>query len=151
VSDFPSLPDQRTRASFGTRLVAVFIDFMAVVVVERLLIALLGALGFLLALFAGLAYFTYFEGSSSGQTIGKRAMSIRVVDATNLGPVSPGRAALRYLGRLVSGLALFIGYLWAIWDPESQTWHDKIAATFVVPVDAYPVAAWPGAFPSSPS
>src|SRR4051812_6000468 len=77
VSDFPSLPNQKARASFGTRFVAWFIDFMAVIVTERILLALLGAVGFVLAIFAGLAYFTYFEGSSSGQTIGKRAMSIR--------------------------------------------------------------------------
>jgi uncharacterized RDD family membrane protein YckC len=146
VSDYPSIPHQRARAAFGTRLVAWFIDFMAVIVAERILLALLGILGFVLAVFAGLAYFSYFEGSSSGQTIGKRAMSIRVVDATTFGPIRPGRAALRYVGRLVSGIALFIGYLWSLWDPEGQTWHDKIAGTYVVPVDAYPVDAWPGSF-----
>jgi uncharacterized RDD family membrane protein YckC len=148
VSDLPFVPSQRARASFGTRFVAWFIDFMAVIVAERILLALLGALGFVLAIFAGLAYFTYFEGSSSGQTIGKRAMSIRVVDAATSAPVGPGRAALRYLGKLVSGIALFVGYLWAIWDQEHQTWHDKIAGTYVVPVDAYPVDAWPGSFGS---
>ena len=147
MSDFPSTPSQQARAGFGVRLVALFIDGMAVIVVQRLLIALLGPIGFLLALFAGLAYLTYFEGSNSGQTVGKRAMSIRVVDATTFGPIGPGRAALRYVGRIVSTVALFVGYLWAIWDPDNQTWHDKIAGTYVVPVDAYPVDAWPGGFP----
>jgi uncharacterized RDD family membrane protein YckC len=148
MSDFPPLSSQQARAGFGVRLVAWFIDFMAVVVVERVLIAVLGAAGFVLAIFAGLAYFTYFEGSSSGQTVGKRAMSIRVVDVATFGPIGPGKAALRYVGRLVSGIALFLGYLWAIWDPESQTWHDKIAGTYVVPIDAYPVDQWPGSFGS---
>jgi uncharacterized RDD family membrane protein YckC len=148
MSDHVSMPGQRARAAFGVRLVAFFIDFMAVVVVERLLLALLGALGVVLAIFTGLAYFTYFEGSSSGQTVGKRAMSIRVVDAATSGPLGPGKAALRYVARLVSGIVLFIGYLWSLWDPESQTWHDKIAGTYVVPVDAYPVDHWPGTFGS---
>jgi uncharacterized RDD family membrane protein YckC len=31
-----------------------------------------------------------------------------------------------------------------LWDPERQTWHDKAAKTFVVPVSEYPVDAWPG-------
>jgi hypothetical protein len=31
-----------------------------------------------------------------------------------------------------------------LWDAEKQTWHDKIAATVVVPTADYPVAAWPG-------
>jgi uncharacterized RDD family membrane protein YckC len=33
-----------------------------------------------------------------------------------------------------------IGYLWMLYDPEKQTWHDKVAGTFVVPTSAYPVA-----------
>jgi hypothetical protein len=31
-----------------------------------------------------------------------------------------------------------------LWDPNKQTWHDKMATSVVVPTSAYPVAAWPG-------
>jgi uncharacterized RDD family membrane protein YckC len=45
----------------------------------------------------------------------------------------------RYFGRILSGIACFLGYLWMLWDPEKQTWHDKLTNTVVVPVAAYPI------------
>jgi uncharacterized RDD family membrane protein YckC len=33
---------------------------------------------------------------------------------------------------IVSGAVIFIGYLWAFWDKNKQTWHDKVANTYVV-------------------
>jgi uncharacterized RDD family membrane protein YckC len=36
--------------------------------------------------------------------------------------------------KLVSGVALGLGYLWMLWDPNKQTWHDKVAKTYVVKV-----------------
>ncbi|HMC42748.1 MAG TPA: RDD family protein [Acidimicrobiales bacterium] len=132
------------RASFGTRLVAYIIDAVIVGLAAFLLNLVGGRAGSVLGLFVGLAYFTYFEGSPSGQTIGKRAMNIRVVDFSTGGSIEYGRAALRYLMRLVSGFVCLLGYLWMLWDPERQTWHDKVANSVVVPTSAYPVGAWPG-------
>jgi uncharacterized RDD family membrane protein YckC len=91
----------------------------------------------------GVAYFTYFEGSASGQTIGKRALGIRVIDFNTGGPIGHGRALIRNLARILSGLFCDLGYLWMLWDKEKQTWHDKIASDVVVPVESYPVASWP--------
>ena len=138
------------RAGLGLRAVAAFIDGTVFLLVERFVVWLVGPLGLVIALVLAFAYLTYFEGSVSGQTPGKRAMSIRVVDAATGGALRPGAAALRYLGRFVSALPLFVGYLWAIWDPSRQTWHDKIAHTCVVHVDTHPVGTWPGAFGRSP-
>jgi uncharacterized RDD family membrane protein YckC len=28
----------------------------------------------------------------------------------------------------------FLGFLWALWDKNNQTWHDKIAGTEVIRV-----------------
>ena len=89
----------------------------------------------------GIGYYAYFEGSASGQTVGKRATSIRVISSLDGGPIGFGRGLLRYLGKIISGIAIGLGYLWMLWDPERQTWQDKIANTFVVPVSAYPVRA----------
>jgi uncharacterized RDD family membrane protein YckC len=93
---------------------------------------------------AQIAYSVYFIGSGSGQTVGMRVLGIRAIDAATGGRVDYGKAFIRYLVSLVSGLACLLGYFWMLWDPERQTWHDKVAGTFVVPVSAYPVEAWPG-------
>jgi uncharacterized RDD family membrane protein YckC len=133
------------RASFGIRFVAALIDGVLLGVVGGVLSLILGSTaGSLLNLVLGLAYYGYLEGSPSGQTVGKKAMNIRVIDFNGGGPIGTGRALLRYVGRIVSAIPCLLGYFWMLWDSEKQTWHDKIATTVVVPTSAYPVAAWPG-------
>jgi uncharacterized RDD family membrane protein YckC len=65
-------------------------------------------------------------------TPGKLLMRLRVVDAET-GRTPPWtRLVIRYLGYVVSGLALGLGYLWMLWDPRRQCWHDRFARTLVV-------------------
>ena len=132
------------RASFGVRLVAAIIDGVIVFVVGSVIGLILGGGGRGLGLLPALAYFTYFEGTSSGQTVGKRAMNIRVVDFNTGTTIGHGRAAIRWVFRLVSFFVCLLGYLWMLWDKEKQTWHDKVSGAVVVPTDAYPVEVWPG-------
>jgi uncharacterized RDD family membrane protein YckC len=141
----PSGVQSGPRASFGIRLVAAIIDGVLLGIVGLVIRVIFGAaLGTALQLVLGLAYSVYLEGSPSGQTIGKRAMNIRVIDFNTGGPIGPTRALIRYLGKLVSGFVCLLGYLWMLWDSEKQTWHDKFAQSVVVPTSTYPVAAWPG-------
>ena len=132
------------RASFGARLVAAIIDGLVVGVVSTSLLALLGPVGQGLGVLVSLGYYTYLEGSPSGQTVGKRAMGIRVVSFANSGPLGHGPAAVRWIARFLSAIPLGLGYFWMLWDTEKQTWHDKLAGSVVVPVSDFPVSAWPG-------
>jgi uncharacterized RDD family membrane protein YckC len=87
----------------------------------------------LIELIIGVAYFASLEGGATGQTVGKRICGVRVVDAETGQPgVGIGRAIGRYFGRILSGLVLLLGFLWMLWDPKKQTWHDKLARTIVV-------------------
>jgi len=98
----------------------------------------------LIGLAAGIAYTVYFLGSGSGQTPGMRLLAIRVIDARTQGRVDYGTAFIRYLVAIGSSLVCYLGYLWMLWDPEKQTWQDKVAGTYVVPTSEYPVERWPG-------
>lgn len=138
--DGPSGP----RAGFGRRLVAYLIDSVLIAVVYLIGFVINDALGYVLSIVGGLAYLTYFEGSDSGQTIGKKALGIRVIDFQTGGSIGYGRAFVRWLGRIISGIPCALGYLWMLWDKEKQTWHDKLATSVVVPESAYPVSKWPG-------
>jgi uncharacterized RDD family membrane protein YckC len=122
-----------SRASFGTRFLAAIIDGV-IVGLANFVLRVLGAplIGFVVSL----AYFAYFEGGESGQTIGKRAMNIRVADIDTGASVGYARAVIRWVGRIISAIPLALGYFWMLWDKESQTWHDKLAACVVVPTDA---------------
>ncbi len=131
------------RAGFWRRFAAALIDGITVGVVSGILEVALHGVGYLLAIVLGVAYYGYFEGSASGQTVGKRGMGIRVYDLRGRGPIGFGRGVGRYFARILSALPLLLGYFWMLWDKESQTWHDKLVGTVVVPVDAYPVGSWP--------
>jgi uncharacterized RDD family membrane protein YckC len=63
-------------------------------------------------------------------TFGKYLLHLEVV--TSRGKPPPlGIAFLRAFGYIVSSLPLTVGFLWALWDPDSETFHDKIAGTRV--------------------
>lgn len=128
------------RAGFGRRLGAYLIDSILLgVVFIPLSIALPQGVYFAIALPLAIAYFALLEGGPKGQTVGKMALGIRVIDLTRGGPIGYGRGIVRYVGRLVSGIVLLLGYLWMLWDKEKQTWHDKMATSVVVPTSSYPV------------
>jgi uncharacterized RDD family membrane protein YckC len=123
------------RSGFWRRFAAALIDGIALGVVSGILRAILGNSGGEgLGLVISLGYYTYFHGKT-GQTPGDAVMSIRVVDFRNGtgAPIGYGRALGRALMSIVSAVVLLLGYLWMLWDPEKQTWHDKVAGSVVVP------------------
>jgi uncharacterized RDD family membrane protein YckC len=132
------------RASFGRRLVAIILDGIIIGVVVLVCYLISRVLADIVAILLTLGYYTYFEGSGSGQTVGKKLLGIRVIDFSAGGPIGYGRGFVRQLARILSGLVCYLGYLWMLWDKEKQTWHDKLATTVVVPESAYPVQTWPG-------
>ena len=74
-----------------------------------------------------------------GQTLGKKALGMRVVRIADNHPPRLGWSILRYF---VFGLEMFlaiflvglIGLLWPFWDDQKQALHDKVAGTIVVRV-----------------
>ena len=132
----PSGPRAGFWIRFGASLMDGLILFAGFVVVA---VAIDPGVAYALYLLANVAYFTYFEGSPAGQTPGKKAIGIRVIDFNTGGSIGMGRAFIRWIGKQISGLFLLLGYLWMLWDKEKQTWHDKMANSVVVPVSAYPV------------
>jgi uncharacterized RDD family membrane protein YckC len=120
------------RAGFWRRFAAAFIDGILLGIVSFILQSILGNTGSGLTLLIGIAYYTYFHGST-GQTPGDAALSIRVVDKDGGGSIGYGRAFVRWLVSIISGLVFLLGYLWMLWDSEKQTWHDKAANDVVVP------------------
>ena len=90
----------------------------------------------ILYLFVGLilsvVYFTYFH-SATGQSIGKGLLKIKAIQ-TSGEPLNFKIAFIRWGGYFISGLAMYLGFLWVLFDKNKQGWHDKIAGTYVVKV-----------------
>jgi uncharacterized RDD family membrane protein YckC len=113
------------------------------------LAALLSFLVGMLGVVATFAYYPLLEGRPQGHTVGKMATGIRVVRQSNGAPIGYGLAVGRTLARFLDAITLGIplGLLWAIWDPQRQTWHDKLAGTMVVRSSVYPPPTQAGATP----
>jgi uncharacterized RDD family membrane protein YckC len=123
---------QSIGAGFGERFVAYLVDAI-ILAVPNVIVSLLlpQAVGWIVTLAIGIGYFVYFW-TTSGSTPGKSLMGLKVVNAETGELIDPGTAVLRYVGYLVSGIALALGFLWIIWDARHQGWHDKMAKTLVV-------------------
>jgi uncharacterized RDD family membrane protein YckC len=127
------------RAGFWQRFAAALVDGIIVGATSAILYTVLKSAGEALGILLSIAYYVYLEGGPTGQTLGKRALAIRVVDIDTGGPIGYRRALIRYVGRIVSALVIYLGYLSMLWDREKQCWHDKFASDVVVPEAWYPV------------
>jgi uncharacterized RDD family membrane protein YckC len=79
-----------------------------------------------------LAYQVYFVGVK-GATIGKKMMKLKVTMADGTYPIGYGKAFLRLIGYMISGLICYIGFLMIAFDKEQHRGlHDKIAGTVVI-------------------
>jgi uncharacterized RDD family membrane protein YckC len=106
-----------------------------------------GILILIISWLAAAAYYPFFEGKPAGQTLGKKALGIRAVRKANGAPLGYGLAIGRFLARFADSFTFGLGLLWAAWDPDRQTFHDKIAGTLVVRSDVYPPPGIPSAAP----
>src|SRR5437660_6934358 len=106
-------------AGFWIRFLAILIDSVILSVVQILPIAAAGNAGPALSLFVSIAYFIGFWGLTS-QTPGMMALRLRIVRVEDGGPLDLGRAAIRYVGYILSLIVLFLGLIWAGFAPRKQ-------------------------------
>ena len=118
---------------FWIRLAAAIIDIVVISVISSLISFVLVPFAFWIIIFW--LYYWLFTGLK-GQTPGKMVVGIRVVNAEGSIP-GLGSAALREIpGKILSFIAIWLGFLWIIWDGQKQGWHDKIANTYVLKVES---------------
>jgi len=123
------------KVGFWRRFVAMLIDTIVLIIVSQVITS--GAYGGDQASASGVTFLVdiaYFVGLWTywgGQTLGKKAMGIKVVK-TDGSPVNLVTSIIRYVGYIISAVVILIGYIWVAFDPNKQGWHDKIAGTYVV-------------------
>lgn len=125
------------KAGWWSRALAIILDAIGVGIIAGAISSILGSdprstqyQGISLLLQA--AYFTYFwSAAGKGQTLGSRALNIRVVKTDGSYLDYPG-AFLRFVGFVIACAVFLIGVIWAAFDGQKQGWHDKIASTYVV-------------------
>jgi uncharacterized RDD family membrane protein YckC/Na+-transporting methylmalonyl-CoA/oxaloacetate decarboxylase gamma subunit len=123
------------RAGFWERMGAGFLDVVIVGILSgivgglpALLIPILGHMS--LGLVVALAYFTGMW-AWKGTTLGGIVLKLQVVRSDG-GPLTFPVCLVRALTSALSVMVFFLGFLWIVFDPDKQAWHDKIAGTEVV-------------------
>lgn len=92
------------------------------------------------AIVVALGAIVFIALEAYGWTPGKAALGLRVLRSDGRRPGAVHGAA-RHGGKFLSAIVFYLGYFWMLWDPERQTWHDKIASTYVVSVATQPAPA----------
>lgn len=147
MSDMPLPPPQpppaggigRESADFGSRLVAVIIDWLigaAMIIPIIILAAILGAISDALGLlflvvgyigfFAAVIYIFWWGLGTTGQTPGKRVQGIAVLDSTTGQVLGGGRGIGRELLKGIINSFCYIGSLWTLFDADNQALYDKV-------------------------
>lgn len=126
----PPVRPMLQKATFWQRFAAWLIDVVLLFVAVELVTALIPGAA-LLGVLGGFAYWTYFEGVT-GQTLGKTALNIKIIDPETGDVIGFGRGIGRYFSKIVSGLVIGLGFFWMLWDPQQQTWHDKMVRSVVI-------------------
>jgi len=143
----------RNYAGFGVRLVAYLLDTIiltligTIISIPAILVFVLPMMRqqqpspFSMFVFAAcelawtvlvIAYSVYFVGAK-GATPGKKMMKLRVIMQDGQYPIGYGKAFLRVIGYMISGLICYIGFLMIAFDKEQHRGlHDKIAGTLVI-------------------
>jgi uncharacterized RDD family membrane protein YckC len=110
--------------------------FLGLAFVPEETIAVIAILLFLVSILVlPFVYFTLFHGRfGNGQTIGKRALGIRVQhergEQLSYGAAF-GRYAIVFAFNLFT-LPVILDYLFPLWDRRNQSLHDKVASSIVV-------------------
>lgn len=76
-----------------------------------------------------------FRQGRTGQSLGKRALGVRLVAAATGKPVGFRRAVGRQIAHLFDAIPFLLGYVWPLWDEPKQTFADKMCRTLVVQAD----------------
>ena len=136
-------------ATLGERFIAVVIDLILLAIVTAIILIPFGIVSLISAqlgsplgwffggaqflwFFLWIVYFTYFE-STTGQTIGKRMMSIKVIGENNQ-HVNLGMVLVRNILRIIDWLPILylIGFIVIIFTGKKQRIGDLAARTIVI-------------------
>jgi len=78
-----------------------------------------------------LIYHTIFT-SLYGGSIGKILVKIKVINVEDFSMINLWTSVIRSFIRLFSESIFYLGFLWAFFEENKQSWHDKVANTIVV-------------------
>src|SRR5688572_10112720 len=86
---------------------------------------------FQLYLIALAALYFGWQWRHGGQTLPMKTWRVKLVTREG-GPLTVTHVLMRFLFALAGTAALGTGYLWALFDPDGQFLHDRLAGTRII-------------------
>jgi uncharacterized RDD family membrane protein YckC len=142
VEETLSQPGLYPVASIDDRRIAAVIDLFCLLFAYGGFLGLFGSLGghFTLSKLSvavsastlAIVYLQYFALFTifGGTTPGMMMRGLQVVSFSGDIP-TPRQMLLRSAGYLLSAGTFFLGFLWAMWDEDELTWHDRLSRTYL--------------------
>jgi uncharacterized RDD family membrane protein YckC len=78
------------------------------------------------------ALFTIFGGTTPGMMM----RNLQVTSFSGESP-TPRQMLLRSAGYILSAGTFFLGFLWAMWDEDQLTWHDRLSRTYLSAAETF--------------
>jgi len=121
-------------ASWIQRVGAYLIDVAPIIILEIIFVRIFVIyLIVLLASIAWTAYNRWYRAGTTGQSLGKKVLKLRLVSEETGQPIGMLMAFVRDICHIIDSVICFIGYLFPLWDAKRQTIADKIVKTVVIP------------------
>jgi uncharacterized RDD family membrane protein YckC len=123
-------------AGWGARVQSAFIDWFGPSLIATMVqLTISVTLGQLLAVAAlGWALYNAYLQGSTGQSIGKKRIGLRLLREQDGQVIGGGLGIGRYFLHILDALPLYLGFLWPLWDAKKQTFADKIVKSVVIKV-----------------
>jgi len=131
---YTAAPTVATYANWGQRVLAYLIDVAPIIILEIIFYRIF--IIYLLILLASLGWTIYnrwYQGGTTGQSLGKKVLNIRLVSEETGQPIGMLMAFVRDICHIVDAIICYVGFLFPLWDAKRQTLADKIVRTVVVP------------------
>ncbi|HXZ64246.1 MAG TPA: RDD family protein [Streptosporangiaceae bacterium] len=131
---YTAAPTVATYANWGQRVLAYLIDVAPIIILEIIFYRIF--IIYLLILLASLGWTIYnrwYQGGTTGQSLGKKVLNIRLVSEETGQPIGMLMAFVRDICHIVDAIICYVGFLFPLWDAKRQTLADKIVRTVVIP------------------
>jgi uncharacterized RDD family membrane protein YckC len=135
-TDYPAAAAPVPYASWIQRVGAYVVDVLPIWILDIIGISIGHLSVSLLIDLISIVYIGYnrwYLGGTTGQSLGKKALNLRLISEQTGQPIGPLMAFVRDICHFLDTIACFVGWLFPLWDAKRQTFADKIVGTVVIP------------------
>ena len=129
-----AVPTASAYASWIQRVGAYLIDIAPIIILDIifrgitvvLIVVIIASIGWTI-------YNRWYQAGTTGQSLGKKVLNLRLVSEETGQPIGMLMAFVRDICHIIDSIICYIGYLFPLWDAKRQTIADKIVKTVVIP------------------